>query len=224
MQKLIRGSYLLPKILTLRSPWSRRGGDKEPTDKPVLDAFQIHDIIIANQYRLPSVAGVEGAVPSIEQNYGLWVHAVPHLSHSCLPNATKSFTGDVMILHANRDITKGEEILIARDEMTAYDHRQKKMKAVRGFECDCQLCKAEAQDPQILRARRAELEEDVKTFLETWRPGALNELPPPPVVHRAEQLAGNLEATYDKTRFKNLPLKTLAEIQAWLISAYGRIA
>lgn len=63
------------------------------------------------------------------------------LNHSCAANAVAAFIGDLIIIHASKNIKKGEEITIAYGPREL--NFQKKLQKY-GFVCTCAHCKADA--------------------------------------------------------------------------------
>lgn len=66
------------------------------------------------------------------------------LNHSCVPNAVRVFTGEIMVAHANANISAGEEIVWSYLPPTQpYPVRSDTLKNQYGFECHCQRCVVE---------------------------------------------------------------------------------
>ena len=134
---------------------------------------------------------------------GLW-HMASMFNHSCLPSATYSWIGDLMIVRANRDIEVDEEITIAYVAITeTYEDRQHRL-AKFGFLCSCQLCHADGQLQQRLKLQRqlipqvypelvdrsrllavglemrcdyAGLEQNVRSCMQSYRTGDYEDIP-----------------------------------------------
>jgi hypothetical protein len=63
------------------------------------------------------------------------------LNHSCVPNAIRVFSGDVMVAHANTNIVKGQEIVWSYLPPTQpYPVRSDTLQNRYGFECACERC------------------------------------------------------------------------------------
>lgn len=77
----------------------------------VVDAFQIQAIMKWNGFGCP---GIRSAVGNIRHctdwSGGIWIHAA-YMNRSRMPNTSRVFFGDMMIVRAIRDIKAGEEIL-----------------------------------------------------------------------------------------------------------------
>jgi hypothetical protein len=87
---------------------------------------------------------------------GFWIMA-SHINHSCLPNASRSFIGNFMIVRAARDMKSGEELTWGYvSPSLSQEERQKKLSHW-GFVCDCQLCEAERATPKEKQRKRATL-------------------------------------------------------------------
>jgi len=69
---------------------------------------------------------------------------------------TRAFIGDMMVVHAVRDIPPGGEILmgyVSPDK--PFTERRKRLKNGYGFEYDCDLCSAEANIHKATVEKRA---------------------------------------------------------------------
>jgi hypothetical protein len=66
------------------------------------------------------------------------------LNHSCVPNAIRVFSGEIMVAHANTNIKAGEEIVWSYLPPTQpYPVRSDTLKNHYGFECTCERCALE---------------------------------------------------------------------------------
>jgi hypothetical protein len=88
-----------------------------------------------------------------------------YINHSCLPNVSRSFIGNFIIIRAARDMKSGEELTwgyvspgVSREE------RQKKLRNW-GFVCDCELCEAEEATPKETELKRATLLRKLEAIL-----------------------------------------------------------
>lgn len=60
-------------------------------------------------------------------------------NHSCIPNADRSFIGNMMVFRANREIELSEEIYMSYcNSDNPYPERMEHLSSY-SFECDCQL-------------------------------------------------------------------------------------
>ena len=68
------------------------------------------------------------------------------INHSCASNAVKVFAGEVMAVHANAPISKGEEIVWSYIPATQpYHTRQEQISEKFGFQCKCKRCVLECE-------------------------------------------------------------------------------
>ena len=155
------------------------------------------------------------------ESVGVWLRA-SHMNHACDANAFRAFIGDIMVVHACRDIKAGDEILISyiNPEM---DGRltQDSTKKTWGFVCDCAICVADSKTPETSRARRLALWTDAKSFLsDNSQSGPLSP-PSQATITKAETLRASLDATYDTAAFAGVPRLTLPELGVWLCHAHN---
>jgi hypothetical protein len=184
-------------------------------DGPAIDTFRVHDIVSRNAFGPGSQFGdAEGARNA---STGLWLRAALG-NHSCAANARKEFVGDLMVLRAARRIARGDEIFHAYDESGDYDARREALARTWGFDCACELCVVEREDPPAVRRRRRELIAEVDAFVARERPAGANRR----AVVRAQRLAKAIEETYDAQRYKGLPRLAARTIQEWLAIATPR--
>jgi hypothetical protein len=64
------------------------------------------------------------------------------INHSCVANAVRVYVGEVMVVHASRDIQAGEEIVWSYLPPTLPDRRER-LRLQHGFVCHCQRCTLE---------------------------------------------------------------------------------
>ncbi|KAK5116876.1 hypothetical protein LTR85_009136 [Meristemomyces frigidus] len=224
VQRLAHNGSLVPQVAALHGLWEGIGNKTLTVDgQPVIDTFQIHDIVSRNSFALTPVSktGLFEDAHGAAANCGLWIR-MSYINHSCVPNAERENIGDIMLLRARAPIAKGEEVFISYHGISGeFDRRSIEMKTIWAFDCSCPLCQAEAADPPHVRHKREELECRVAKFRKERQAGSFDRAPPKAVVAQAEKLALHLAATYDPKRFSGLPRPALADIQCWLISAYG---
>ena len=85
---------------------------------------------------------------------GIWF-LFSFLNHSCLPNTSLSFAGNICIARANSDILKGTELMIAyvnsgsieSIDLLTIKERREHLNRTWGFICNCELCQYES-DPK----------------------------------------------------------------------------
>lgn len=103
-----------------------------------------------------------GVKPS--EGLGLWpLSTRAHLKHSCLPNASRSFLGDLVILRACRSIRQGDSITIAHIEpIMPLEERRAELARPPGVECACDFCTIEEREGSGARQQRVDLVQRVK--------------------------------------------------------------
>ncbi|KAI5457849.1 TPR domain-containing protein [Mariannaea sp. PMI_226] len=212
VQKLLNNPSQVDKVLGLYSDYAGLGNTLLERDgRPIIDTFQVHDIIQRNAFGPGQQTGDEDISNA---STGLWIRA-SYINHSCVPNAKKDFVGDLMIFRANRKIYAGEEITQAYDESSDYDTRATLIRKTWDFKCQCALCVAEEADGPALRKTRQDLEEKANTFAQTEKATGATKL----LVNKAKRLRQGLNDSYDKRRYEGLPRRALAGIDAWLKEA-----
>ncbi|CAH0056842.1 unnamed protein product [Clonostachys solani] len=212
VQKVMKNPSQIEKVLDLFG--DNEGLGKRPCERdgiPVVDTFQIHDIVQRNAFGLGQ--------QSEDEDYrnastGLWIRA-SYINHSCIGNAKKELVGDLMVIRATRKILAGEEIMHSYDKTSDYDARMKALYLTWGFHCSCRLCIVEAQDSPALRKKRLMLENDADLFIERTKPAGAGII----AVNRAKRLRRSIEETLNEKRYKNLPRRALVGIEQWLQTA-----
>ena len=186
---------------------------------PVIDTFQVHDIVARNAFGPGSVYSGrrDGGEDVSNASAGLWIMA-SYTNHLCIPNAKKESVGDLMVLRATRPIGIGEEITHSYDESSDYDARTAALMNTWGFTCTCALCIAEKADSPAVRKRRQELEREANALVERDAAVRANRLS----ILKARRLARSINDTYDDERFNGLPRMALLRIQNWLAEATTR--
>ncbi|KAK1050134.1 hypothetical protein LTR74_017120 [Friedmanniomyces endolithicus] len=201
----------------------------------VLDAFQIHDIIAANAFAIPTPAKrqkteafglIETVVPlgtkasTTPDNCALFTHA-SLINHSCLSNASRVFIGDAILLRATKDIPKGDEILQAYVSPTLdVKARQDRMNLIWNFTCSCALCKAETREPEDLRQRRAAVVEEADRLAHDINTHLVDASQRDGIIRRAERLHARLKATFASKIWDGLPRASMSRVQTALAGVY----
>jgi tetratricopeptide (TPR) repeat protein len=220
VQKLVNNPSQVNKFMDLYGDY--QGTEKQVimTDSgPVIDTFQVHDIIARNAFGPGPVynGGRNGNEESSNASTGVWILA-SYINHSCISNAKKEYIGDLMVLRATRPIKKGEEITHSYDESSDYDARAAALMNTWGFTCTCALCIAEKADSPTVRKKRQGLESEANAFIvreDAMRAKRLSTL-------KAKRLIRSIDDTYDDERYKGLPRMALLRIQKWLADATAR--
>ncbi|USW58215.1 Putative SET domain, tetratricopeptide-like helical domain superfamily [Septoria linicola] len=221
VQKLLNNPSQISKVMDLFGDHKSIGSQViETEDGPVVDTFQIHDIVCRNAFGPGAISngGNYGEEDVRTASTGLWITAA-YVNHSCLSNAHKEYVGDLMILRATKDIKEGEEITHTYSEVADYDARAAALMTTWGFECQCKLCEAERQDGKELRDKRQELAGEAAAFMERENsPKTAKRLS----VAKAEKIAKSLNETYDEKRYEGLPRTMLGPLVEWLEQAKGK--
>ncbi|KAK6201779.1 hypothetical protein LQW54_009358 [Pestalotiopsis sp. IQ-011] len=81
------------------------------------------------------------------------------INHSCIPNAHNNWNTEALheTIHALRDISAGEEIMISYDMSLPSTARWAKLKDSFGFQCSCELCTLPAEEIDLSDARRLQI-------------------------------------------------------------------
>ncbi|KAM0386994.1 hypothetical protein ACHAQC_011183 [Fusarium culmorum] len=209
VQKLLNNPSQVERILGLQGDYKGIGQKLiELGEVPVIDTFQIHDIVQRNAFGLGQQTEDEDISNA---STGLWVRA-SYINHSCIPNAKKDLIGDLILFCATRRIASGEEITHAYDESTSYEARQAAFRRTWNFECRCPLCLVQMDESDTLRLMRNEAEERANMFVENNDPTCASKV----LVMKGKMLQKVLDDTYDDQRYRDLPRPSLAAIDEWL--------
>ena len=226
VQKLLYSPEAAADFFELFDGSSNRKTSLETVDSLVpINAFRVLSILNHNSYGCPAVrssskaAQKQIASQSGYQSTGLWLK-VSYINHACDGNVMRSFIGDMMIVRATKDISKGDEILMPyRLPNTINSATQDELQRIWGFKCDCGICVAEAATPLSQRKQRAQLIEKSKSLLSA-RPLSLDPQKVKTVTAQIEKLLVKIRNTYDEQRFENRPRLGLVAPGLWLCQAY----
>ncbi|KAM5370230.1 hypothetical protein ACJZ2D_008633 [Fusarium nematophilum] len=209
VQKLLNNPSQAEMVLDLFGDYRGLGNKLRESDgSPIIDTFQVHDIIQRNAFG-PGQQTKDEDISNAST--GLWIRA-SYINHSCVPNTKKDYIGDLMILRATGRISAGEEILHAYDESGDYDVRVTALQSTWGFKCGCALCAAEEADGPDVRRLRRDVKDRLNAFIEAENAAGASRA----LVRRAKRLRRSLQDTYDKERYKGLPQRALLGIEEWL--------
>lgn len=154
--------------------------------------------------------------------FGVWTQA-SYINHSCLPNAHKAYMGDMLILRATRNITLGEEIFVNYIDSTwHYDKREKALAGLGIAQCECQLCKVEAEMPPEVVEKRKKIERDIDRFMEddknlVYEVGLTRRRPACLVAQqKVYNLYDQLSMTYPEPLYGDLPRYECLALDLWL--------
>lgn len=182
----------------------------EVDDTPVVDTYQVHDIMIRNVFQLVPAGPSD---PAEKGNSGIFVRT-SYINHSCLLNSNRLMIGDFVMIHATKPIAKGEEITTCYDgakvTLLPFKKRMHEMQMDWHFQCTCPLCLAERRCPSLELAKRDELAEAAQSILR-------EQSSIPNLKQRMERLAREIAATYDNELYPDLPLMATIPVHVYLV-------
>ncbi|KAF4634476.1 hypothetical protein G7Y89_g3632 [Cudoniella acicularis] len=156
-------------------------------------------------------------LPETHLSIGIWTKAA-YLNHSCLPNCTRAFIGDMMIIRALYPIPSGTELTqqyITPDASCTY--RRKMFPNNWDFECSCRLCEGEKASPDVMHHKRRDLAQKIKT--EVLKVPKSNKLQPA-AVKQIERLTKKLEDLHEPEVYATLPRLLLVHPGICLMEAH----
>lgn len=184
-----------------------------------VDTFRVEAIDRLNGFDFPGIKSTKDGSGEKTIASGIWLH-VSHVNHSCVPNADRSFIGDMMVVRATRGIKAGEEISLSYLILNhSYMERQQRLYFY-GIDCDCPLCDFEKFMPPQVLSKRAKLVGEVNQFLSTNGTGAPSTFPAA-TIKSAETLMTQLEETYPEARYRHLPRLACVRLARWLCLVGG---
>lgn len=191
-----------------------------------VDTFRAQAVLAHNTFGCPTTKTSSKAAqrqvqsPSGYPSTGLWL-TTSYVNHACNGNAMRSFMGDVMILRATRDISKGEEILMPYRLPNADNAvTQSELEKIWGFKCDCQLCQTEAKAPPSQRRQRSQTVKEAEEVLSS-SPISASKQAVKKSMARVERLMEKLEKSYDADTYEKQPRLALVPPGLWLCKAYA---
>ena len=123
-----------------------------------LDLEQIKAMIQLNAYSLPLVSKDLTTGPNLDyEEAGGLFYACSFMNHSCIPNAYRVTFGDIMVIRANTDITKGSEITQSYMAKTPYHLRASGLRNNWGIDCTCAVCQADRKEGYKVLSQRKKL-------------------------------------------------------------------
>nr|POE93356.1 set and mynd domain-containing protein [Quercus suber] len=213
VQRLLDNPSQAEKVLDLRGDYPGTGKQLVFKDgSPVIDTFQIRDIIAHNAFAASAPDG--RAEDARNASTGLWVRAA-YINHSCVPNVYKEYIGDLMVVRTTGKVAAGDELMHSYDENPDFEARQKNLLTTWGFTCQCALCRAEEADGPELRKQRLELLGQASAIAERESPLLVKRL----VLAKLERLVKRIHETYDEKRYADIPRPGVARLQQWVESA-----
>lgn len=182
--------------------------------KVALNIFQIATIERLNGFGCPNADG-QDTNDRKSGSGGLWLHAA-YLNHSCVPNAYRTFLGNMMMIRATTDISTGDELFVEYRPGQDPCAQRKEELAQYGFKCDCALCAADSNTPAELLADRDRLQRVAEIFANAtpWNRGGTEA----GLMRQARDLQSEIKATYAHPRgaYDRLPRIACFEIDCWL--------
>ncbi|KAK8002932.1 hypothetical protein PG989_002651 [Apiospora arundinis] len=222
---------------------ARPHGDVPVVDEaPVVDVFLLEAIRRANCFMGPhNSSTAAGPAWSMERDgmaRGMWPRAA-RANHSCWPNSSRAFLGDLLISVAAAPIRAGDEIThVYLPPRALPESRARQFVSSWGFACRCQLCTAEAKSPASQQARRRDVLEEISTVIRkqeekdnmkkrgTVANGTVATPPPPPphsALRAVEKLTRKLEELHEEEVYGSLPRLALVWPTMWLLTAYHQL-
>lgn len=123
-----------------------------------LDLEQFRTIIEVNSYNLPLITKDLATNPSLDRRKtGGIFYASSFMNHSCIPNASRTAFGDIMVIRANTNLKKGAEIMQSYVTGAPYHERAVRLKDSWGIDCTCALCQADRIQGDIKLSQRKKL-------------------------------------------------------------------
>ncbi|OHE92502.1 TPR domain-containing protein [Colletotrichum orchidophilum] len=178
--------------------------------RPVVDVFLLESIRRKNCFSGARVSA-QAANPEWDMwrqgmSRGLWVYSA-YANHACLPNANRSFIGDVLIATATVDIPAGTEIThIYLPPKAAYLLRLPQFRRSWGFVCSCALCAGEAGSATERHEKRNAALAEIEALIRRKRP---TKFYPDATIRQVEKLTNKLEALHEKEVYDDLALPRL---------------
>jgi hypothetical protein len=142
------------------------------------------------------------AASDVELSIGLWRRAA-YIHHSCIPNCSRAFIGDMMLIRATCAITAGTELVQQYSSPEAHPtFRREFFQSGWGFECDCHLCTTEKRSPEPMHQKRRELVAKIK--VEVLK-SPFNKKISCAIIKHIERLTKPLEDLHETSVYASLP-------------------
>jgi hypothetical protein len=164
---------LAKQIYSLYSGTEYDRNDK--TNEFIIDISRVDQIQKFNSFAVVNYIDLlKGVKPDpAKKESGLWLYP-SFFNHSCMDNTSRIVLGDLLFLHAKRDIKKNEEITLRYFGADNYSERLNLAKVHYNFKCDCILCKFDRGDKNL--KRRESLVEEIIQKKNKLASISLNEL------------------------------------------------
>ncbi|CAK4021026.1 TPR domain-containing [Lecanosticta acicola] len=220
VHKLIHNPQQAQRFLALCDGGYPRTDHVVMDGKVMVDTFQTQAALELNGFACPSVPDVMVTDPTSQlgSSTGVWLTPAA-INHDCIGNVNRAFIGDMMVVHATKDISQDEELTFRyKNPSFDNDQFQKDLQESWKFRCVCALCTAEAATAVSQRKKRSETAGDVQKFLETNDFESFDETPEAAIM-KAEKLRLKMAKLYDEEHFKGLPRLALQDLDLWLCMA-----
>ncbi|KAK3723646.1 hypothetical protein LTR37_001527 [Vermiconidia calcicola] len=181
-----------------------------------VDTFQTQAILERKGFGCPTVRSCDDQVDTgSSSSTGVWITA-SYINHACAGNAWRSFIGDLMIVRASKDVSKGSELFMPYAMIEAeYNKTQETLQKTWGFICDCTICGAEKQVSSSYRKLRQSAVKDINAFLADHRQSTSTPASKA-AIDNAVMLYSKMESTYTGELFKLLPRIGLVQLSLWI--------
>ncbi|KAK3723912.1 hypothetical protein LTR37_001396 [Vermiconidia calcicola] len=188
-----------------------------------VDTFQTQAILERNGFACADVRSCdekEDRKDKLSSSTGVWITA-SCINHACAGNAWRSFIGDLMIIRATKDISKGSELLMPYAVVEAENNKtQDSLQKSWGFTCDCSICAAEKKVSSSHRTQCENITKEIDTFL-TDHKHSTSARASKTVINNAEKLYCRMKGPYTDELFQYLPCVGLINLSLWLCTAYS---
>lgn len=128
-------------------------------EEGIVDVSRVEGIKTFNSFQSDHFSLEQRENDKNQKNSGVWVYP-SYFNHSCLSNATRFFHGDFVLIYANHDINKGEEITLSYAPNDSFNKKEEILQHF-GLKCDCKMCELDRND-KFLKQREAILQENME--------------------------------------------------------------
>ncbi|GAA5874800.1 hypothetical protein JCM16303_002988 [Sporobolomyces ruberrimus] len=161
-----------------------------------IDTARIEAVCCRNAFGSGIRDATDASGPDLKSDSSLFVKS-SLFEHSCIPNATWTTAGNVMIIRARTNIEKNTEVFLSFAPVAEHYFRRKQiLDYVCGRECSCSRC---LEDRHLgtfnLERRRKLVDLEVEALRDQVREGSVGELVKPIAV-KLQRVIVLLEATY----------------------------
>lgn len=176
-KKLSDNPSLITKVLELYAGKDYDAETKELIqldETAVVDSYLLHEICANSGDSCAVVADTASVIFPFHwqgerpeegrRGVGLWCMA-SYINHSCMPNSSRSFIGDLMITRATKPIARDQEITRYYQDFRQNLPAEDLLRGSWDFVCTCELCVAERLIPIETRQRRDENGERCRRML-----------------------------------------------------------